>query len=125
VIPPLFRPHYTLFSLPTVATVYPNKKEKKDHLEMSIRKDPLNDEQFTHSSQTLIDASPGSNGGVDDVERRAPSSPTTPITIEGGIRNRLKEKVDPNQSTLPLAAFSFMTGFMCVMIATPLFFRIC
>lgn len=40
-------------------------------------------------------------------------SPSTVLT-----RNHLMGDVDPVKSTIPLAAFCFMTGFMCVFSST-------
>jgi hypothetical protein len=67
---------------------------------MATTKEP----RFSNSSETLN--GDHTNG---DVAERGPSFPPPP---QGGIYNYLKGKVDANRSTAPLAAFSFMTGFM-------------
>ena len=76
---------------------------------MSIRKD-LSNERYSHSAVTL-----NHDRNIIDTESTGSESQTLATPPGGtGIWYRLKAEIDPNHSTAPLAAFSFMTGFMYV-----------
>lgn len=54
-------------------------------------------------------------GTFSTIDAEGGMTPSKAATTPNTFWTHLNEEVDPSQSTGPLAAFCFMTGYMCVL----------